>query len=138
MPPSPHGERKGLIHPAFEVVHVGFSRMENKGWEKGGEKNLIPCEPTWASCVYVIERRKNAAKPNKPLQPTTILRNRITMTLWHTSYDLRHTAGSQAAVMSGTAAAAVAKSLRLEAEAGLAAASLSEGLGHSDLLDSSG
>ncbi|HEV3386498.1 MAG TPA: hypothetical protein VG097_16865 [Gemmata sp.] len=53
------------------------------------------------------------------------------MTLWHTSYDLRLTAGS-------LAAAAVVKSLRLEAEASREAAELGLGLGYYGQLDTSG
>jgi hypothetical protein len=53
------------------------------------------------------------------------------MTLWHTSHDLRLTTGS-------LAAAPVAKSLRLEAEAGREAAKLGLGLGYRNQLDTSG
>jgi len=53
------------------------------------------------------------------------------MTLWHTSNDLRLTAGS-------LVAKAVAKSLRLEAEAGREAKELGLGLSYRNGLDTSG
>jgi hypothetical protein len=53
------------------------------------------------------------------------------MTLWHASYDLRLTASS-------LTAAAVAKNLRLEVEAGREGASLGLGLSYRGTWDTSG
>ena len=53
------------------------------------------------------------------------------MTLWHTSFDLRLTAGR-------LVAKAVAKRLRLEAEAGREAVELGLGLSYCGRLDTSG